>query len=107
MQGGQGDEPHKHFGEFLGSHSNINEQLSKNPSLVKNQEYMQNHPELKDYLNQNPAVRQGLMQNPETFVKSSQQFNSTNKNGTYSGAAQSPTTTTGAKPSTDATKPKQ
>ena len=101
---GQGDEPHRHFGEFLGGHSNISEQLSKDPSLVKNQEYMQNHPELKDYLNQHPDVRQGLMQNPETFVKSSQQFNTNNKNGTYSGAAQTPATS--SKPA-DATKPKQ
>ena len=103
MRSGEGDEPHRHFGEFLGGHSNISEQLSKDPSLVKNQEYMQNHPELKDYLNQHPDVRQGLMQNPETFVKSSQQFN-TNKNGTYSGAAQTPATS--SKPA-DATKPKQ
>ena len=104
MRSGEGDEPHRHFGEFLGGHSNISEQLSKDPSLVKNQEYMQNHPELKDYLNQHPDVRQGLMQNPETFVKSSQQFNTNNKNGTYSGAAQTPTTS--SKPA-DATKPKQ
>jgi len=104
MRSGEGDEPHRHFGEFLGGHSNISEQLSKDPSLVKNQEYMQNHPELKDYLNQHPDVRQGLMQNPETFVKSSQQFNTNNKNGTYSGAAQTPASS--SKPA-DATKPKQ
>ena len=106
MRGGEADEPHRHFGEFLGGHSSINEQLSKDPSLVKNDEYMQNHPELKDYLNQHPDVRQGLMQNPETFVKSSQQFNTANKNGSYSGSTQA-TPATGSKPATDATKPKQ
>ena len=90
----------------LGGHSSINEQLSKDPSLVKNQEYMQNHPELKDYLNQHPDVRQGLMQNPETFVKSSQQFNTTNKNGSYSGSTQT-APATGSKPATDTSKPKQ
>ena len=103
---GAGDEPHRHFGEFLGGHSSINEQLSKDPSLVKNDEYMQNHPELKDYLNQHPDVRQGLMQNPETFVKSSQQFNTTNKNGSYSGSSQT-APATGTKPATDTSKPKQ
>jgi hypothetical protein len=106
MRTGEPDEPHRHFGEFLGGHSSINEQLSKDPSLVKNQEYMQSHPELKDYLNQHPDVRQGLMQNPETFVKSSQQFNTTNKNGSYSGSTQT-APATGSKPATDATKPKQ
>jgi phage-related protein len=103
---GEGDEPHRHFGEFLGGHSSINEQLSKDPSLVKNDEYMQSHPELKDYLNQHPDVRQGLMQNPETFVKSSQQFNTTNKNGSYSGSTQT-SPATGSKPATDTSKPKQ
>jgi phage-related protein len=103
---GAGDEPHRHFGEFLGGHSSINEQLSKDPSLVKNDEYMQSHPELKDYLNQHPDVRQGLMQNPETFVKSSQQFNTTNKNGSYSGSTQT-APATGSKPATDTSKPKQ
>ena len=106
MRTGEPDEPHRHFGEFLGGHSSINEQLSKDPSLVKNQEYMQNHPELKDYLNQHPDVRQGLMQNPETFVKSSQQFNTTNKNGSYSGSTQT-APATGSKPATDTSKPKQ
>jgi|SRR6516225_3940676 hypothetical protein len=105
MRTGESDEPHKHFGEFLGGHSSINEQLSKDPSLVKNDEYMKSHPELKDYLSQHPDVRQGLMQNPETFVKSSQQFNTANKNGSYSGSTQ-PTPSTGSKPATDATKPK-
>jgi phage-related protein len=103
---GAGDEPHRHLGEFLGGHSSINEQLSKDPSLVKNDEYMQSHPELKDYLNQHPDVRQGLMQNPETFVKSSQQFNTTNKNGSYSGSTQT-APATGSKPATDTSKPKQ
>jgi len=106
MRTGEPDEPHRHFGEFLGGHSSINEQLSKDPSLVKNEEYMQSHPELKDYLNQHPDVRQGLMKNPETFVKSSQQFNTTNKNGSYSGGTQT-APATGSKPATDATKPKQ
>ncbi len=107
MRSGEAGEPHRHFGEFLGDHSSINEQLSKDPSLVKNEEYMEVHPELKDYLNQHPDVRQGLMQNPESFVKASQQFNTTNKNGSYSGAAQMTTPATGSKPATDPTKPKQ
>jgi hypothetical protein len=55
-----GDRDHDaqhHFGEFLGSHSNIAEQLSRDP-LVKSQEYLQDHPELQDYLSSHPEVRQ-------------------------------------------------
>jgi hypothetical protein len=66
------------FGQFLGSHSNVARQLSKDPSLVKNQEYMTNHPELQSYLNEHPDVRQHLMENPQNFINSVQQFNHNN-----------------------------
>jgi hypothetical protein len=71
--------PFARFGEFLGSHSDIAQQLSKDPSLVKNQEYMENHPELREYLNANPDVRQGLMENPQSFVRYAQPFSNGNK----------------------------
>jgi hypothetical protein len=72
------DVAHQHFGEFLGGHADIAEQLSRNPSLVKDQNFMDNHPELKGYLNSNPDVRESLMSDPDGFVKASQQFNTTN-----------------------------
>jgi len=65
------------FGEFLGGHSEISQRLSEDPSLVKNQEYMENHPELRQYLSSNPDVNKELMANPQSFVKSAQQFSST------------------------------
>jgi hypothetical protein len=72
------DATHRHFGEFLGGHADIAEQLSRNPSLVKDQNFMDGHPELKEYLNSNPDVRKSLMSDPDGFVKASQQFNTTN-----------------------------
>lgn len=68
------DDLHRHFGEFLGTHSDIQRELSEDPSQVKNQEFLERHPELKEYLNANPQLRQELTANPESFVKSSQQF---------------------------------
>jgi hypothetical protein len=65
------------FGEFLGGHSEISQRLSEDPTLVKNQEYMENHPELQQYLTAHPEVKQELMANPQTFVKSAQQFSTT------------------------------
>jgi len=69
------------FGEFLGGHSEISQRLSEDPSLVKNQEYMENHPELRQYLSSNPDVNKELMANPQSFVKSAQQFSSTSNTG--------------------------
>ena len=65
------------FGQFLGGHSGISQRLSDDPSLVKNQEYMENHPELREYLDAHPDVKQELMANPQSFVKSAQQFSNT------------------------------
>ena len=77
------------FGEFLGGHSEISQHLSDDPSLVKNQEYMENHPELQQYLSSHPDVKQQLMANPQSFVKSAQQF-STTSNTTTAPAMKTP-----------------
>ncbi len=62
------------FNQFLGSHDKIADELSKNPSLANNQEYLENHPALKDYLQAHPQVNEELSENPQTFIKSAQQF---------------------------------
>jgi len=85
------------FGEFLGGHSSVAQQVSKDPSLVNNNVYVKNHPELQEYLNTHPEVRADMKQDPQSFIKSAQQFNV--KNG-----AQAPKTTPA--PTADTTKPK-
>jgi len=55
-------------------HSNIAGDLSKNPSLAKNQEYLENHPALRDYLKAHPEVHEELNENPAGFISSAQQF---------------------------------
>ena len=95
------DNLHRQFGEFLGGHSSVAQRLSKDPSLVKNEEFMANHPELKEYLKSHPDVQQELMKNPQIFVNSSQKF-STGTSG--SGTVKSPATT--AAPTAEP-KPKQ
>jgi phage-related protein len=62
------------FNEFLEHHGNIASDLSKNPSLATNEEYVENHPALRQYLQANPKVRQELSANPQAFVKSAQTF---------------------------------
>lgn len=67
------------FHEFLQGHGTIAGELSKNPSLATNQEYLENHPELRDYLQTNPQVHQELAENPQSFLKSAQQFDNPSK----------------------------
>jgi menaquinone-dependent protoporphyrinogen IX oxidase len=66
------------FNEFLEDHNNIAGELSKNPSLANNQEYLENHPALQDYLKAHPQVHEELSENPQTFLQSSQQFSTHN-----------------------------
>jgi hypothetical protein len=73
------------FGGFLGDHSDIQRDLSKNPSVVKDHEYVQNHAELNAYLNAHPDVRDELMANPQSFVKGAEHF-SNGSAGTTGGA---------------------
>lgn len=65
------------FHEFLEGHGNISTELSKNPLLATNQEYLENHPALQTYLKSNPQVNEELKENPQSFVKSAQSFEST------------------------------
>jgi phage-related protein len=62
------------FDSFLDSHPEVSRQLSKDPSLAKNEEYLENHPELREYLNTHTEVRQELAQNPRAFLNSMKQF---------------------------------
>jgi hypothetical protein len=86
-RGGMNREQHS-FGQFLGTHSDISGQLSKDPSLLKNREYMSSHPELQAYMKTHPDAQSQMAKDPDSFLKASQQFSST-KTGT------STSTTTG------------
>jgi len=58
------------FGQFLGGHSTVAAELSKDPSLVNNKEYMASHPELGEYLKAHPAMSQQLAENPQAVMSS-------------------------------------
>src|SRR5260370_1190099 len=59
------------FGQFLGSHSNVAAELSRDPSLINNKEYLTNHPDLENYLKAHPAMSQQLAANPQAVMSSS------------------------------------
>jgi hypothetical protein len=58
------------FGQFLGGHSSVADELSRDPSLANNREYLENHPELNDYLKSHPAMSQQLSENPQAVMNS-------------------------------------
>jgi hypothetical protein len=99
------DPMHDHmadFGGFLHSHSDIQNDLSRNPSAVKDHEYVQNHPELYAYLNAHPDIQAELMANPDSFVRGAQQYDNASSSGTSgSGAGVKTGSGTGSTPTTD------
>jgi phage-related protein len=62
------------FDSFLDKHPEIAQQLSKDPSLGKNEEYLENHPELREYLKNHSGVREELAENPHAFMNSMKRF---------------------------------
>ena len=108
---GNRDPMHDHmaaFGGFLGDHRDIARDLSKDPSKVKNREFVQNRPDLDTYLNAHPDVRNDLMANPKDFVKGAQQMSNgrTNGSGTTGSGSGSGSGTTGTTAGSTGTTPK-
>lgn len=58
----------RNFDQFLDSHPQIRAELSRNPSLVNNREYVEKHQELRTFLEGHPGVREELRENPGVFM---------------------------------------
>jgi len=68
------------FGQFLGGHSKIAQQLSRDPQLANNQQFIGSHPELQEYLNAHPGVKDQLAQNPRAAMTGIQPFHNSSPN---------------------------
>src|SRR5215469_4345805 len=62
------------FDQFLDNHPELAEQLHKNPSLVNNEDFVENHPALQDFLAQHPDVREDLTENPNAIMQQESRF---------------------------------
>jgi len=59
---------------FMDSHPEISEQLQKDPSLIKNKEFVEKHPALQEFLQTHPEVREEARENPNTFMRQERRF---------------------------------
>jgi hypothetical protein len=80
------------FRDFLGTHPRIAEDISKEPRLVRDHDYVQKNPDLDGYLKAHPDVRDRWTSDPENFVKGAQQVSGPTTNGN-SGGSGSPSST--------------
>jgi hypothetical protein len=65
------------FGQFLSGHATVAEQLSKDPSLANNKEFLASHPELGEYLKAHPGMTQQLATNPQAVMSSNSAMQAT------------------------------
>jgi hypothetical protein len=60
--------------KFLDSHQEIEEQLRKDPSLIRNDEFVEKHPALQQYLQEHPGIREEFTENPKAFMRQEQRY---------------------------------
>jgi hypothetical protein len=62
------------FDGFLDRHTELAEQLRKDPSLVNNQEFVESHPALQQFLRDNPGIGTEINENPRAFMHEEERF---------------------------------
>ena len=60
--------------QFLDSHQDIERQLEVNPSLIKDQAFLQNHPALQAFLNDHSQIQAEFAENPQFFMLRTNRF---------------------------------
>jgi hypothetical protein len=62
------------FDAYLDQHPVMAQQLFANPGLVRNEEYLERHQDLRNFLNTNPAVRDEITETPGWFMQRETQY---------------------------------
>jgi phage-related protein len=64
----------KHFDEFLDQHAAIRKDLTRDPKLADNADYLVNHPDLDSFLKAHGGVRGELLKHPQEFMQREKQY---------------------------------
>lgn len=62
------------FNQFLEQHPEVAEQLRHDPSLIKNANFLQSHPELQTFLQNHPAIQRDADQDPRVVMREEERF---------------------------------
>jgi hypothetical protein len=58
----------KTWNDFAANHQKVAKELAYKPSLINDDAYAKNHPELGDFFSAHPDIREAMAQNPGNFV---------------------------------------
>lgn len=73
----------QNFDVFLDSHSAIDADLTKDPKLINNSDYIAAHPELNGFLLKHPGVREEMKETPRFFMHREEQFDKSGRDITH------------------------
>lgn len=62
--------------EFLDSHPDLRNDLTRNPRLVDNRDYVRNHPGLENYMREHPNMRRGWQEHPRREMHQQERWES-------------------------------
>lgn len=62
------------FDDFLDAHGNIARVLRRNPAVVDNEDFLNNHPELDEFIKNHPGIERELREHPALFVQRENRF---------------------------------
>ena len=66
--------------QFVDKNPGIERELSRNPSLVNNADYLAAHPQLQAFLSQHPNVKEEIAENPRYFMQRESRFEAQEQN---------------------------
>jgi hypothetical protein len=66
---------------FLDHHPEIAEQLRKDPALIDNAKFVEDHPALAQYLQEHPGVRKEFDSNPNAFMHAEERYDRSREAG--------------------------
>jgi YHS domain-containing protein len=72
-----GPHPYANTDAYLDQNPQLERQLSQNPKLVDNPQFMASHPGLREYLQTHPYARQEWQAHPYKFMKHENQYSKT------------------------------
>ena len=59
---------------YMDSHPEVAQQLERNPRLVDNHEYLENHPGLREYLHNHPVARRDWKSHPYRYMHAENRY---------------------------------
>jgi hypothetical protein len=79
-----------HFDWFLDSHPEIRMDLTRQPELALNSDYLDHHQDLREFLDRHPEVRNDLQNDPRGFMHRERRLENENRYGQNPGYDQDP-----------------